>query len=85
MIRTTLALLSAIFNGGNPDRRAFESDIPFAPPDGVQDALRWRIEQGHVRRRPKRVETLDGDYFTVLGLPLMTALDFLRRQGCLAQ
>ena len=28
-------------------------------------------------------ESVDGDYFTVLGLPLMTAMDFLRRRGCL--
>jgi septum formation protein len=30
-------------------------------------------------------ERIDGDYFTVLGLPLTKALEFLRRQGCLAQ
>ncbi len=28
-------------------------------------------------------EFVDGDYFTVLGLPLLAALDFLRRRGCL--
>ena len=29
-------------------------------------------------------ERLDGDYFTILGLPLLQALDFLRRRGSLA-
>ncbi|HUC48310.1 MAG TPA: Maf family protein [Xanthobacteraceae bacterium] len=30
-------------------------------------------------------ERIEGDYFTILGLPLLQALEFLRQQGCLAQ
>ena len=30
-------------------------------------------------------EHIDGDYFTILGLPLLPTLDFLRRYGCLAE
>jgi septum formation protein len=41
----------------------------------------YQIE-GHGLQLFERVE---GDYFTVLGLPLLHALDFLRRVGCLAQ
>jgi septum formation protein len=29
-------------------------------------------------------ERIDGDYFTILGLPLLQALNFLRQHGCLA-
>jgi len=30
-------------------------------------------------------ECIDGDHFTILGMPLLAALDFLRQHGCLIQ
>jgi len=30
-------------------------------------------------------ERIEGDYFTILGLPLLQALEFLRQRGCLAR
>ena len=29
-------------------------------------------------------ERIDGDHFTILGLPLLRLLQYLRREGCLA-
>jgi septum formation protein len=29
-------------------------------------------------------ERIDGDHFTILGLPLLALLHYLRREGCLA-
>ena len=29
-------------------------------------------------------ERIEGDHFTILGLPLVPLLEFLRREGCLA-
>jgi septum formation protein len=52
--------------------------------DGAGDAATasvgaYQIEDSGVQL----FERIDGDYFTILGLPLLAALDFLRRYGCL--
>jgi len=54
--------------------------------DAVGDAATASVGAYHLEGVGIQLfERLDGDYFTVLGLPLLTALDFLRRHGCLAQ
>jgi septum formation protein len=52
--------------------------------DGAGDAATasvgaYQIEDSGVQL----FERIDGDYFIILGLPLLAALDFLRRYGCL--
>jgi septum formation protein len=53
--------------------------------DGVGEAATTSVGGYQVEGPGAQLfERIDGDYFTVLGLPLIAALDFLRRQGALA-
>jgi septum formation protein len=54
--------------------------------DAVGDAVTASVGAYQIEGRGVQLfERVDGDYFTVLGLPLMEALEFLRRIGCLAR
>jgi septum formation protein len=53
--------------------------------DAIGDAAKTSVGAYHLEDAGIQLfERLDGDYFTILGLPLVAALDFLRRRGCLA-
>jgi len=66
--------------------RAFSDDFLDRYLDAAGDATLTSVG-GYQLEGPgvQLFERVDGDYFTILGLPLLRALDFLRRRGCLAQ
>ena len=65
--------------------RAFSDGFSIAYLDAVGDAATASVGAYQLEGLGIQLfERVEGDYFTVLGLPLMTALDFLRRHGCLA-
>lgn len=54
--------------------------------DAVGDAATASVGGYHIEGLGVQLfERVEGDYFTILGLPLMEALDFLRGRGCVAQ
>jgi septum formation protein len=66
--------------------RAFSDRFLDAYLDAVGDAATASVGAYQIEGLGVQLfERIDGDYFTVLGLPLTQALEFLRRQGCLAQ
>jgi septum formation protein len=66
--------------------RAFSDRFLDAYLDAVGDAATVSVGAYQIEGLGVQLfERIDGDYFTVLGLPLTKALEFLRRQGCLQQ
>jgi septum formation protein len=66
--------------------RAFSDDFLDRYLDTVGDAVLASVGGYQLEGLSVQLfESIEGDYFTILGLPLLQALDFLRRQGCLAR
>jgi septum formation protein len=66
--------------------RNFSDDFLELYLDATSDAATASVGAYQIEGRGVQLfERVDGDYFTVLGLPLMEALEFLRRIGCLAR
>jgi septum formation protein len=66
--------------------RAFSDDFLNRYLDTVGDAVLASVGGYQLEGLGVQLfESIEGDYFTILGLPLLQALDFLRRQGCLAR
>jgi septum formation protein len=52
--------------------------------DAAGDSVRGSVGGYQLERLGAQLfERIDGDYFTILGLPLLQLLAFLRREGCL--
>src|SRR6516164_5906666 len=65
---------------------AFSDDFLDAYLDAVGNAVFTSVGGYQLERLGVQLfERIEGDYFTILGLPLLQALDFLRRHGCLAR
>lgn len=53
--------------------------------DAAGDSIRQSVGGYQLEKMGAQLfERIDGDYFTILGLPLLQLLAFLRREGCLA-
>jgi septum formation protein len=66
--------------------RAFSDDFLNRYLDTVGDAVLASVGGYQLEGLGVQLfESIEGDYFTILGLPILQALDFLRRQGCLAR
>lgn len=64
--------------------RAFSDEFLERYLDAVGDAATESVGAYHIEALGMQLfERVDGDYFTVLGLPLLPVLQFLRRHGCL--
>ncbi|SDD29793.1 Maf family protein [Kordiimonas lacus] len=87
-------LLSAavIYEGGQPTWRAVDTVKLSVRPlsdafiegylDAIGDAAFWSVGAYQIEGRGAQLFTkVEGDHFTVLGLPLFALLDFLRRRG----
>ncbi|HET7850041.1 MAG TPA: Maf family protein, partial [Pseudolabrys sp.] len=57
-----------------------ESYLEFAREAALLSVGAYQVEGAGIQL----FERIEGDYFTVLGLPLLPLLDFLRRQGVIA-
>ena len=54
--------------------------------DLVADAVKSSVGAYQLEKAGVQLfERIEGDYFTILGLPLLPLLDFLRREHCLAE
>jgi septum formation protein len=66
--------------------RAFSDRFLEAYLDSLGEGVTTTVGVYHIEGLGLQLfDRIEGDYFTVLGLPLMQALDFLRRRGCLAR